>query len=236
MYLDLDELHEVFAGRWLWSARRPALAWLRRRDHMGDPLLPLDEAVRELVASRGRPRPRGPIRLLTHLRYGGFMMNPLSLYYCFDESGRKVQTVVAEVNNTPWGEQHCYVLGADDFASGSLEGGGLRKEFHVSPFMSMNSEYRWSISQPADELHVRISSTEEHRKIFTVGLHLHRRPITTANLTRALLRYPLMTAQVFAGIYWQALRLWWKGCRVYPHPKTHRVAPGVSRPVSHTTL
>jgi DUF1365 family protein len=232
MYLDLAELDRAFAGRWLWSAGRPAFAWLRRSDHLGDPNVPLDRAVRDLVASRGQARPRGPIRLLTHLRYGGFMMNPLSLYYCYDERGQQVETVVAEVNNTPWGEQHCYVLSASDFAPGSLRGGGLQKEFHVSPFMSMNSQYHWSISPPADDLRVRISSTEEGRKFFSVGLHLERRPLTTANLARALVRFPLMTAQVYAGIYWQALRLWWKGCRFHPHPSSRRDRALAARPAS----
>lgn len=234
MYLDLAELDDVFRGRWLWSARRPALAWLSRRDHLGDPSIPLDEAVRDLVASRGQPRPRGPIRLLTHLRHAGFMMNPLSLYFCFDERGEVVETVVAEVNNTPWGEQHCYVLGTEQFAPGALRGGGLQKEFHVSPFMSMNAQYHWSISHPADELHVRISSTSAGQKFFTVGLHMQRQPITSASLARALVRFPLMTAQVYAGIYWQALRLWWKGCQVHPHPKHVTPPVPLARPVSNT--
>jgi len=71
LYLDLAELDEVFRGRWLWSARRPALARFRREDHLGDPEVPLDESVRDLVAERSGRRPDGPVRLLTHLRYAG---------------------------------------------------------------------------------------------------------------------------------------------------------------------
>ena len=39
-WLDLAELDEVFRGRWLWSTRRPALAWLRRADYLGDAAIP----------------------------------------------------------------------------------------------------------------------------------------------------------------------------------------------------
>ncbi|MBL8829338.1 MAG: DUF1365 family protein, partial [Planctomycetaceae bacterium] len=110
VYLDLAELDELLGRRGLWSTKPPALAYFRRGDHLGNPQQPLDTAVRELVASRLGFALRGPIRLLTSLRYFGFVINPLSLYYCFNDDGTRVEAVVAEVTNTPWNEQHCYVL------------------------------------------------------------------------------------------------------------------------------
>ncbi len=68
--------------------------------------------MRALVASRLGTRPAGPIRLLTHPRYAGYVFNPLSLFYCFDAAGERIDTVVADVTNTPWGERHQYVLPA----------------------------------------------------------------------------------------------------------------------------
>ena len=67
MYLDLSELDQVFDGRWLWSAQRPALAWFRRADYLGDPSLPIEEAVRAEAERLTGQRPSGPIRVLTHL-------------------------------------------------------------------------------------------------------------------------------------------------------------------------
>ena len=109
-YLDLGELDSVFAGRWLWSTGAPNLAWFRRADHYGDPEVPLDQSIRELVEERTGARPEGPIRLLTHLRYLGHCFNPVCFYYCFGLDGRTVETIVAEVSNTPWKERHMYVL------------------------------------------------------------------------------------------------------------------------------
>lgn len=106
MYLDLDELDAVFAGRLLWSTRRPALARFRRVDHLGDPNVPLATAVRQLVRQRACAEPSGPIRLLTHLRYFGYIFNPVSFYFCHVDQ-KHLATIVAEVNNTPWGEMHC---------------------------------------------------------------------------------------------------------------------------------
>ena len=230
MYVDLYEIDEVFRGRLLWSTSRAALARFRREDHVGNPDVPLGEAVTDLVQAQGKAAPRGPIRLLTHLRYFGYVFNPVSFYFCFDQSER-IETVVAEVNNTPWGEQYCYVLDSGQFESGNDQ--RMEKEFHVSPFMPMDVQYRWQISEPTDCLDLRLDNLRESRRFFDVTMHLRRRPITTVNLTRMLIHYPLMTHRVLAAIYWQAFRLWIKRCPVYPHPRsvksTRQTATGRTR-------
>jgi uncharacterized protein len=209
VYLDLAELDEVFGRRWLWSTRRRAIARFDRADHLGDPRMPLDTAVRDLVEAEVGRRPAGPIRLLTHLRYFGYVMNPVSFYYCFDATGAHVEHIVAEVNNTPWGEQHCYVLGGP--AGDGARHAAFRKAFHVSPFMPMDLDYEWHFTAPARRLSVHMVNVAAGTPIFDATLTLSRRPITGFQLARVLVAYPAMTAQVIAGIYWQALRLWWKG-------------------------
>ena len=222
MCLDLDELPALFDRRLLWSARRPALAWFRRSDYLGDPRTPLPEAVRSLVRERTGVRPAGPIRLLTHMRYFGHTFNPVSFYYCYDADGASVSAVVAEVTNTPWGERHSYVLDvkqAADHGSARLMEGHFQKEMHVSPLMGMENTYDWRLTEPGERLAVHIDSRDPAgESIFDATLALRRREISGRELARALLVYPLLTVRIIARIYAHALRLRLRGARYFPHP------------------
>jgi uncharacterized protein len=223
VYLDLDELPEIFDDRVLWSARRPALAWMRRADYLGDPRVPLKDAVRELVCERTGTRPAGPIRLLTHLRYFGHCFNPVSFYYCFDPSGERVEAVVANVTNTPWGENHSYVMPVAEVAHrGTVEVMADRqdKRLHVSPFMGMDHIYDWRLTVPSEQLLVHIDSQrrDSGESVFDATLSLKRRELTAAAMRGVLARYPLITLRVVASIYGHALRLRLRGAPWFGHP------------------
>ena len=219
LYLDLAELPDLFDKYWLWSARKPNLAWFRRHDHMGDPASSLDSTIRKTIQQATGILPEGPIRLLTHLRYFGYGFNPVSFYYCYDRADQQLQTIVAEVNNTPWGEQHYYVLPASEQSGHSRHLRYLRqKEFHVSPFMPMDIDYDWRFNLPDKYLNVHMENYHEGTKIFDATLMLQRSPINRMNLARVLLQYPLITGKVIGAIYWQALKLLLKKVPFYSHP------------------
>jgi DUF1365 family protein len=220
-YIDLDELPQVFDRHVLWSARRPALAWFRRADYLGDARMPIDEAVRELVLERSGIRVDGPIRLLTHLRYLGHCFNPVSFYYCYDAAGERIRAVVAHVTNTPWGESHAYVLAVEPAADGGATAvirGRFEKRLHVSPLMGMDHVYDWRLSEPGERLSVHIESARGGERAFDATLSLARRELSTREMARVLARYPLLTLRLTARIYTHALRLKLRGATYHPHP------------------
>ena len=106
MYLDLSELPALFKPFWLWSFERWNHASFFCKDYMEGTGTDIDAAIRSLVEQETGQQPKGPIRLLTHLRYFGFIFNPVSFYYCFDIADQKLEFIVAEITNTPWGNGH----------------------------------------------------------------------------------------------------------------------------------
>jgi DUF1365 family protein len=222
-YLDLDELPMLFENSLAWSTRRPALAWFRRADYLGDERVALKPAVQELVTQRTGVRPEGPVRVLTHLRYFGHCFNPVSFYYCFDAGAQRVVAVVAEVTNTPWGERHAYVMPVTDTDAGGtaqVMRAQLDKQLHVSPLLGMDLRYDWRLTVPAERLavHIEASGGTNGERAFAATLSLRRREIDVASLRRALLRYPLMTLRVQTYIYAHALRLRLRGAQWFTHP------------------
>ena len=225
LYVDLAELPDLLDPFWLWSARRPALAWFRRADHYGDPSIPLDTAIRELVAEKTGRRPEGPIRLLTHFRYFGHCFNPISIYYCFDDN-EKLTQIVLEVSNTPWKEQRCYVLEAGP-GDKAIHRNQFGKTLHVSPFMPMDMRYDCRYRVPGQRLNLSLANWLAGKKVFDAHLDLEQLPLTAASLRRSLISDPLATLRVTSLIHWQAFRLWCKRTPLFPHPGKLR-AEGVA--------
>lgn len=219
IYLDLDEVNELDRQSWILSRRRLAPMSFRRKDHFGDQDKSLRCCVQELVLSKSGIVLTGTIRVLTQLSNFGFFFSPLSVFYCFDAE-EKLQAVVAEVNNTPWGETHCYVLW-----SGNRESPARpchyshAKEFHVSPFLDMHSTYRWKITQPNDELRLSLGCEQSGTNTFQAHLVLNRHELSEKALAATLFRRPLAGIGILVSIYFQALRLWMKRCQFFPHPQ-----------------
>ena len=219
MFLDLDELPALFEKRWFWSSHRAAPARFRRSDHLGPETQLLAESVRDLVECETGRRPQGPVRLLTNLSYFGYCFNPVSFYYVYGKDDDSLETIVAEVNNTPWGERDTYVLQVDAMADQSKAlRFGPHKKMHVSPFMPMNVGYDWSFLRPGKDVAVFMANEVEGKRVFSASIRMRRTEMTGTSLARVLAAYPFMTLKVVAGIYWQALRLWIKGCPFYAHP------------------
>jgi len=214
-WLDLDEIPLLARTVKWFSHNRFGLASFCDRDHLGTADRPVRDKLQRVVERHGARLPDGPVRLLTNLRTLGYLFNPVSFFYCHDPEGR-LALVVAEVNNT-FGETHCYVLDRLEPVGRAVRA-EADKVLHVSPFLGMQARYRFTLGLPADTLVVHIDDEGPDGKLLDATLALRRRPFTSRELGRALLRYPLMPVQVIALIHFEALRLWRKRARFFRKP------------------
>jgi len=229
-WLDIDRIPELMAASPWTSYNGFNWASFDERDHFGDPRLSLRERVARDARARGVALPDGPIFLLTHLRYVGYCFNPISFYFCYQRSGH-LDTVLAEVNST-FGESRNYWLSPQN-RQPSVNALHYRcpKSMHVSPFMDMNLDYQFVLTEPGENFVAHMNTIEQSpahpqtKPFFDATLALEHRPWNSRNLAAVLLRHPWMTAKVIGAIHWEALRLFMKRVPVFTNPA--RVRPQV---------
>jgi len=151
------------------------------------------------------------IWLLTQPSLLGRSFNPVSFY--FVTRGRDIHWIVAHITNTPWDEDHCYVLAQQRGDSWSFD-----KQFHVSPFMPMALRYTWRFRVAAERIDIDMHLFKEHQRVFTATLNLKPEPRTAWLGLKLRLTYPLQNLRTLARIYYQAALLKLKGAHFYAHP------------------
>ena len=210
LLLDLDELEALAARSRLFARNARAIVSFHDDDH-GDGR-PLREWATAKLAEADLEAD-GPIRVLCYPRLWGYVFNPLSVWFCY----RKDETLAAtiyEIHNT-FGERHAYVLPA--LTNGCTLQQQCTKDFYVSPFLSLNCQYRFHIRPPAERVLIAIHETEAGSPVLNATFSGTRQPLNEKTLALALARNPLMTLKVVVAIHFEALRLWLKRVPHHAH-------------------
>ena len=213
LLLDVDRIEETLAPLRLLNLDRFGLMSFHRRDHGFRDGSDLRGWVEAQLRTKNIDPPHR-IWLLSFPRILGYAFNPLSVYFCEDESGA-VTGIVYQVKNT-FGDQHAYVIPAAPGADGSYRH-DHDKGFFVSPFIGMDQTYRFTLRRPEERLAIRIRQHDANGPYLIATQNGERRPLTDASLFRLWALHPLMTIKVIVSIHWQALKLWTRGARFIPY-------------------
>lgn len=213
-FLNLDEIENIPDIGKFFSAKKWALNRFLREDYYGDPAKPLHISIKERMAEITGKMVKGPVYGLMNLRTMGLYFSPVNFYYGFDDKSNFTH-FLAEVSNIPWNERHQYAHYVNDGEYAPKE----KKNFKVSPFNPVNQVYTWSIQPPGEEIGVNLAVSDERGHVFEASLGLKREPLNKKTLQRQLLKKPVMTASIVAGIYWQALRIFLKKIPYIPYEK-----------------
>ena len=220
VWVDIKQLSALDDASLWWSSRRFNLVQFKRKNY-----LPGRQSLYQEVCARVKEHTGnsfdGEAYLLANMSYWGFCFNPVVFVACYQ--GEKLRYLVAEVHNTPWNERFTYVhdIGSVD---GGLDDQGFHvadfdKQFHVSPFMPMDLQYRWKYRISDSEFYIRMGLSKNDESIFYASMALSGKPLTRTQANLLPFRYPLTCIKTVSTIYYQALRLWLKRVPFFSHPQ-----------------
>jgi len=216
LLLDLDELPDLDRGLRWFGYNKPALLAFHDRDHGPTTGSALRPWVEERLREAGLEPDGGSIRLLCCPRVLGYVFNPLSVFFCFDQGGQ-LAALLYEVCNT-FQERHTYVIPVAG-ENGPVIRQSCEKKLYVSPFIDMACTYHFRIVPPGNNLKVVIRQEDDEGLMLAAAFKADRVALSDGALARRLLRFPLVTVKIIAGIHWEAAKMWLKGFRVFPHDK-----------------
>ncbi len=213
-YLDLDEIDSLAKRLKFISHNRFNFFNFRDKDHLQLPKEGPDTSknirqhITDYLRSNGVAIGNGRIMVLTNLCTLGYQFNPVSFYFCYDEQGQPVCSIV-EVCNT-FLEMKPYFLGADTMQDEQFKL-NTTKYFYVSPFIDMDTNFDFDLHIPGEKLQLKIDDYDKDGKRFFIStLSGTRKPLKDSILLLYFFSFPLITLKIIGLIHWQALKLWLK--------------------------
>jgi len=161
----------------------------------------------------------GQILMLSHWRFCNKVFNPITLYYFVSIKGQ-LEYVLVEVSNTPWNQRTLYIHQIQPDETGVIHR-VCKKQFHVSPFNPMDMFYHWRFRFTPTQisLHLGLEKAEQHH--FSASFKLESIPLSASTFDSEIKKQPMMSWHGVIGIYWQALKLFFKRIPFYNHPEQH---------------
>ena len=217
LLVDLDALPTLDRALRLFSHNRFNLLSFHDRDHgRCDGSAPRAWVDAALAAHGIEPADR--IALLCFPRLFGYAFNPLSIFFCYAPTGA-LRAVLYDVRNT-FGDKHGYLIEVPTDHDGDAPiHQACAKAFHVSPFLPIAGEYRFRLRPPGAHLSIQIRHLIDGAEMLLATHSGRREALTDGAILRQVIRHPLMTVKVIAGIHWEALFLWLKRARFHPRPE-----------------
>ena len=211
--LDPDELPAIDRRFKLLGNGKFKLIRLCLSDHLSNVTDPNEfkQRIKNKVTELGGSWQGDKLLMMTQARFMGIYFSPVNFYFCYHND--QCRYMLAEVSNTPWQEKHWYLV---DLNQSTPE---VDKDFHVSPFMPLEQKYRWRVRLPGDRFMAHIENWQQ-QKTFDATLTLKREELTSKNIAKILLRFPILSLSTMFAIYWQAAKMFVKGFQFYPYSKS----------------
>ena len=163
LLLDLDEIESLAKNISIFSLNKFNIFSFYDKDHGARDGSSLKDWVLENIKKFNISHNVTKIKLLCYPRIFGYVFNPLSIFYCYEEN--KLKAIFYEVKNK-FNEQHTYIFKIKDDEKIEQK---CKKKFYVSPFMDMETYYNFKLLTPNEKLSVFIKQSDEKETVLTAS-------------------------------------------------------------------
>mgnify|MGYP001418823182 CR=1 FL=1 len=205
LLLDLDEVEILDKKNLIFSLNKFNIFSFYNKDHGERDGKSLKIWVLENLKKFNLDKNVNKIKLLCYPRIFGYVFNPLSIFYCYENN--LLKAIFYEVKNT-FNEQHTYIFKTNSNEKIEQK---CKKKFYVSPFMDMDTYYDFKLLYPDEKLFVSIKQFDEEGDILTAVQTGERKEFNFKQFVINFFKYPLMTVKIISAIHFEALLLWKKG-------------------------
>ena len=205
LLLDLDEVEKLDKKLSIFSHNKFNLFSFYDKDHGDRDGSSLKTWVLSNLKKFNIHQNINTIKILCYPRIFGYVFNPLSIFYCYDNTNLKA--IFYEVKNT-FNEQHTYIFKVNNNEKIDQK---CKKKFYVSPFMDMETYYNFKLLEPDEKLSVYIKQTDTEGTVLTATQTGDKKELSSKQLILNFIQYPLMTIKIISSIHYEALLLWKKG-------------------------
>ena len=209
LLIDLDELDLIKSKIKIFSYNKFNILSFFDKDHGPRNGSSIKEWIKINLKNIGINDDKIQIKLLCYPRIFGYVFNPLSVFFIYNQSYELI-SILYEVKNT-FGEQHTYIFKTND---NKIISNNCSKKFYVSPFIEMDCEYNFRVLKPSNTISVIINQTDKNGKLLYASQDGVAQELNAKNLLFSFISHPLMTFKIIAAIHYEALKLWIKGIKL----------------------
>ena len=209
LLIDIDELEIIQKKVKIFSYNKFNIISFFDIDHGPRDGTSIKEWVYKNLKKNGINNEKIQIKLFCYPRIFGYVFNPLSIFFVYDEKFKLI-SILYEVKNT-FGEQHTYIFKTDD---DKMITNSCSKKFHVSPFINMDCYYYFRVLNPSERISVIIDQKDKNGKLLYASQDGKAKELNEKNLLISYICHPLMTFKIIAAIHYEALKLWLKGIKI----------------------
>ena len=210
LLIDLSELDYLDKKVQFFSYNKINLISFYDKDHGNRDGTSIIDWVKKNLNQNSISSENVKIKLLCYPRILGYVFNPLSVFYVYNNQDKLI-AILYEVKNT-FGEQHTYIFKINN--NNKLLQHNCLKKFHVSPFIEMDCKYFFRTLTPDKKMSVVIDQYDNNDdKLLYASQDGYMADFKSSELLKSYIKHPLMTFKIIIAIHFEAFKLWSKGIK-----------------------